>query len=156
MASTPTTSSLMVLVATPSLPTPSLMPLMTCQERRQCLHALPPRRPSHCIHGPERPELQRWRRHDETDAQTTYSVDGLPEAAIGTVFLADGETAITAGEESHSSSCKVCNSSQHQMLLDKLNSPSRSLMASAPSPKPLRSTSSTSTTHRCYQPMPSP
>ena len=57
---------------------------------------------------------------------------------------------------SHSSSCKVCNSSQHQMLLDKLNSPSRSLMASAPSPKPLRSTSSTSTTHRCYQPMPSP
>ena len=37
---------------------------------------------------------------DETDAQTlTYSVDGLPEAAIGTVFLADGETAITAGEE---------------------------------------------------------
>ena len=37
---------------------------------------------------------------DETDAQTlTYSVDGLPEADIGTVFLADGETALTAGEE---------------------------------------------------------
>ena len=44
---------------------------------------------------------------DETDAQTlTYSIDGLPEAALGTVFLADGKPRSPQEMGSHSSTAR--------------------------------------------------